>query len=82
MTLIFHLLQEECRCPIKIDWAKGHQDDYIPYEELSHDAQLKVDVDHLATGYRESGRSSRSKLKHFDPMKASLTLRQSQSPSW
>ena len=79
VTLIFHLLQE-CRRPIKIDWVKGHQDDFIPYDELSRDAQLNVDVDHLATGYRESGRSSRSKLKHFDPMQVSVSVNHNRLP--
>jgi hypothetical protein len=54
MTLLFHLLQE-CHRLLKIDWIKGHQDNFHRYDKLSRDAQLNVYVDHLAMGYRDSG---------------------------
>jgi hypothetical protein len=73
MTLPFQLLQD-CRRPIAIDWIKGHQDNFHPYDELSRDAQLNVDVDHLTTGYRDSGRYSCSKLKQNAPMHVSISI--------
>jgi hypothetical protein len=33
--------------------VKAHQDDELPYKELTRDARLNVDVDRLATWYRE-----------------------------
>jgi hypothetical protein len=79
LTMLFHLLQE-CRRPLKIDWIKGHQDDFIPYDELSRDAQLNVEVDALATGYRDSGRTSRTNLIHFAPMKVSVSVNRTRLP--
>jgi hypothetical protein len=60
---------------------KGHQDEFHPYNELSRDAQLNVDVlDHLATGYRDSGRHSCTKLTHFDPLQVSISINKHRLP--
>jgi hypothetical protein len=79
LTLLFHLFQD-FRRPLRIHWVKGHQDDFTPYSELSRDAQLNVDADHLATGYRDSGRSSRSNLLHFDPVQVSVSINRNRLP--
>jgi hypothetical protein len=79
LTMLFHLLQE-CRHPMKIDWIKGHQDDFIPYDELSRDAQLNVEVGALATGYRDSGKSSRATLQHFYHIQVSVTVNRNRLP--
>jgi hypothetical protein len=79
LTLLFHLFQD-FRRPLRIDWVKGHQDDFTPYSELSRDAQLNVDADHLATGYRDSSRSSRPNLQHFDPVQVSVSINRNRLP--
>jgi hypothetical protein len=38
--------------PIRISWIKGHQDEKVDYNKLSHHAQLNMDDDSLATGHR------------------------------
>ena len=64
LALIRKLLREIKR-PMTIDWIKGHQDDKTPYDDLPRDAQLNIDVDYLATAYRESNKSqTRAKLAH------------------
>ena len=73
LTTIFHLTKE-CRRPITIDWVKGHQDDDKHYDELSRDAQLNIDVDRLATNYRESGGRSRAILTHYPPTQVSVSI--------
>jgi hypothetical protein len=79
LTLLFHLFQDFQR-PLHIDWVKGHQDNFTPYSELSRDAQLNVDADHLATVYRDSGRSSRPNLLHFDPVQVSVLVKCNRLP--
>jgi hypothetical protein len=79
MTLLFHLLKEHSR-PFRTDWIKGHQDDTTPYDNLSRDAQLNVDVDHLATAYRDSGKSSRAILRHYKPTHVSVSVHRIRLP--
>ena len=61
-------LSKELGRPMKIDWVKGHQDDNKPYDELPRDAQLNIDVDKLATEYRDSKQSQTKPLLEHCPL--------------
>ncbi len=66
---------------MKIDWVKGHQDDKTPYDDLPRDAQLNIEVDHLATSYRESNKSqTRPKLAHCPLTKVSISINGTRHP--
>ena len=61
---------------MKGKWVKAHQDDDTPYDDLSRDAKLNVDVDHLATWYRDNTKlfQSRQATPHFDETAVSISI--------
>jgi hypothetical protein len=52
--MVIRSLRRELGKPIETIWVKGHQDNDTPYEALSTSAKHNVDVDSLATWYRDS----------------------------
>jgi hypothetical protein len=52
--MVIRELRKELGKPLEYVWVKGHQDDGTQYENLGTSAQHNVDVDALATWYRES----------------------------
>jgi hypothetical protein len=57
-------------------WVQAHQDDDLPYEELSRAARLNVDVDKLATWYRDHATlpQSRQQTPHAPGTSVSIKI--------
>lgn len=68
---------------LKIKWVRGHQDDRIPYEELSPEAKLNVDSDALASDHYWSGSGLKpsTAIPHFPEFKVSILINGVRYPS-
>lgn len=81
MTAIRELSQALGR-RIHSQWIKGHQDDRTPYEKLSREAKLNVDVDHLATMH-QAGKKLLPKeaTPHLQEQRVSVIINGQRYPS-
>ena len=52
--MVIRSLRRELGKPIETIWVKGHQDGETSYEDLSDSAKHNVDVDAMATWYRDN----------------------------
>ena len=68
-------LFKELRRPMKIKWIKSHQDGKTSYSNLTPDAKLNVDVDHLATKCHQNKRAKpRRATAHIPAMQMSISI--------
>jgi hypothetical protein len=73
--MVIRSLRRELGKPIETIWVKGHQDNDTPYEALSASAKHNVDVDSLATWYRDSLPSApQAQKEHIAEELFSLTI--------
>lgn len=63
-------LRSEFRRPLTPCWVKGHQDTRCSYARLPREAQLNIDVNFLATRYRDHGRLKLSSDVDHQPTQA------------
>jgi hypothetical protein len=73
--MVIRSLRRELGKPIETIWVKGHQDGDTPYDELSVTAKHNVDVDALATWYRDNLPSAPQRTKeHIAEELFSITI--------
>jgi hypothetical protein len=61
--------------PATFSHIKGHQDDHQDYEDLSLEARLNVDADHLAGAFRRNDSSIHSHVPRFSSNFAQLQIK-------
>ena len=81
--MVIQELSAELNRPIAACWVKGHQDEERPYDELSREAKLNVDVDELATKQHDEihRRPPMRSIDHLPCQKISITINGQRFPS-
>jgi hypothetical protein len=74
-------LMAELQQPVNFCWVKGHQDDGCPYDKLSREARLNVDVDELATKHYASQQQPMQQIDHIQSQLISLSINGKRFPS-
>jgi ribonuclease HI len=82
-VLAIQELAAELKRPIAAQWVKGHQDEDRPYDELTREAKLNVDVDALATTQYDhiSRNPPMRSIDHLPNQKITLTINGKRFPS-
>jgi hypothetical protein len=81
--LVIQELLRELNRPLAPTWVKGHQDDDKPYNDLSREARLNVDVDELATHHNTHTRNATPmrRIDHIPCQLISLKINGQRFPS-
>lgn len=82
-VMVIQELLRELKQPLTPLWVKGHQDEERPYNELSREAKLNVDVDELATNHTHHHTTAKPmrRIDHLPCQLISLKINGQRFPS-